>query len=289
MSAGHAQIEDCTHDFFTEHRLQQVMGPCARQGAESNTKHRAPFTRCRKCGLVLCFRCAGRDDDVAEERVQSHKVCAQSGAFAGHFVQHPKFPLVFYVLDRKQWSKGDKLAWLKQELAEIAIHAQIPADLATVAAKFVELFGHTIHDEWVQKTTVLELYALYTGSPRPPRECALPPDERVAFQRVWDDKKPSLCVQCGKLATFHTRSPVLHYCSARCQYASDTRGCKFCDAVLSEVHPWCTACQRGISPDDMLLFSPALQKKIGYAQRVWFSTRVPFPDYEPAWKKQRRS
>lgn len=319
VSQDAPRLGDCVHCFNTEQRLMgradrvlrgigaliaaKVEGPCMRQGTDPFYKHQGPFTRCTKieekdgkevdtgCGLVLCMLCARKSDEAAEEDEVALSLGSLAGALPdlpGEFFHLPGTALQFFVWDLHNWSDEDKLAWLKHELP-----ARV--DLPTFAAKFLDLFGDKLRGTGPQQRKALQLYKAFKDDPSLP-ECKtkLSGADRGDFERVWDPNAAAYCRTCGKKARIHKL--FASYCSQDCLQDGCVRVCKYCEAVLDNDHPFCSACKRGVPKfGPIRVQDPALarslqrqQDMMKMAQRDWASTLVPKSSLPSAAKKQRR-
>jgi hypothetical protein len=222
------QLEDCEHEFFQEGSpFQKVMGPCARGvpgGAPDSRTHVQPYTRCKKCKLVLCGRCAA-DSDEAQGHHQELQALLQEArrAPAPTYWQHPERPLPFYVIDQQKVADAEKLAWLTQELGA-------DADLPSFATTFCSLFEDKLRGDIPQKAKALALYAQYAAEESEARgwrkESDLPPTELEAFQKVWGPA-PRRCRECNKALPEDAPTKQL-FCDMACKSAGKTVACIAC-------------------------------------------------------------
>jgi len=265
--------------------LREPIGPCCHGPPD---KHRGPYTRCLTCRMICCFKCArtaGEQQEEREELQDALRECQEPPSDPSTvWKQHPCRPLPFYVIDLKNISEEEKVAWIRQELGDCA-------QLRDFAAKFLELFGVKIKGAMPQKSACLKLFIQYVPLDSPARswkkECDIPPDDLEMFQRVWDPKAPRRCRECAKALT----GPG-DYCCRKCEYAGRAIvDCAVCGATLDSYHPYCTDCRigspcipRGGQCDDQA-------QMLSMVQRMW-SGRYDLhddPAREQAWKKRRRS
>ena len=221
------QLADCEHEFFQEAPFQRVLGPCARGepgGAPGSRTHVQPYTRCKRCKLVLCGRCAADSDEEQRQNQELRAALHEARQVpAPTYWQHPERPPPFYVVDQHKVPYAEKLQWLKQELGA-------DADLPTFSAKFVELFGERLHGRTPQKRARLALYAKYARSDQPAmasKESDLPPADLEEFQKVWDPDAPGRCRECGKALAPDAPFGQL-FCGMACQAAGKTIACNNC-------------------------------------------------------------
>ena len=303
-------LGDCVHLF----QDNNAPGPCGR-----NRQHRKPFGRCESCRTMLCEGCM--EDQKTESKGQALLLRAVHEAQDGHDWKHAKkaecsfceeipayvcacgaqrcerhrAPKVdidaprckwnkrkdsanpfFYVVDVKCMRAEEKLEWIRQEVGD-------EADLVGFATAFLDIFGSKIHKTNDQKKAVFDLFAAYSGNPKasPMKESQLPPAERSSFQRVWDKNAPNLCEHCGKAL----RKGVKDFCSAQCRLAGRIVTCRFCGIEVKNFY--CPSCKRGVDVTGPMTDQRSL---ILRAQEVfWTDATASSSDYEPAWKKQRRS
>ena len=315
LRSGLPPLEDCRHEFWQE--VNKVRGPCARgapavtyapNGTVKSCAHYGPYTRCIKCNLVLCNKCAAADEDDAGDRRELEKAVRRARAQQPPpYWQHPARPLPFYVIDHAKWPDDEKLPWIKQEVGE-------GVDLPTFAQAFLDLFGGKLRGAVQQKTKVLQLYARY--APESPeaawkKESDLPPEDLECFQRVWNPDAPSRCWECGK-ALVGPMPFGRHYCNEACRAADKTHACSKCksaaNVVNTEGYYRCTACDKhpglgkrgkrkttetthaglaAVAAFDERLDRQREMSKM--ASRIWGMDCAPNPNHEPAWKRPRRS
>ena len=239
---------------------------------------------CTKCGVMPAFVCP-----CGAQRCGKCLQPPPPNPFAPVCVwqQHPVRPLPFYVIDQRNVSVEDKLAWMKHELPE---DTQLPE----FAEKFVELFGSKIKNAIPQKNACLEVFGLYSGSAWK-KQVDIPPKLRVQFRRVWDEKAPDICAECGK----DMFTPGM-YCGAACANAATKLVCRTCKAHLDAVHPYCGTCKKGVAPSTLKRkHEPTSEvdklmqrnrESLSIAQRMWFGNHEYENDstHAPAWKSRKR-
>ena len=272
---------------FDENRIlawlmQPCVGRCSRDGS-----HHWPFWRCTSCRLVLCRRCArctGKEQSEREELQELLGHCDKAPKSNCKWWQHPERPIPFFVIDQIKVPDEEKVAWLRQELGQAA-------PLPDFAAKYLELFGARKNGQANQKCAVMQLYALYAPDRQEAawkKECDIPPEHLVAFQRVWNPKAPRRCEECSK--ALPERAPITQrFCSDKCKDAGLERTCKLCEGAEEP----CRICQTLKAPDrassgtrlDMACDSTSLKR----FWEVAHSSCSAVPSHEPAWKKRRRS
>ena len=219
-------VEDCEHEFFQEQsRFHQVMGPCGAPNCRSPVR---PYTRCKKCKLALCDRCATDNDEAQRDRRALQTLVQEARqARAPTYWQHPERPLPFYVINQKKMPDAEKLAWLRQELGP-------GADLPRFATTFCSLFEDKLRGDIPQKAKVLALYALYVpiGSKACEwrKESDLPPEELEAFQKVWTSTAPRRCRECNKALPEDAPKQQL-FCDSVCQSAGRMISCITCNPL----------------------------------------------------------
>ena len=154
LRAAPPQLQDCDHEFFLEGPFRRVLRPCARGepgGAPGSRAHMQPRTRCQRCKLVLCGRCAA---DSGEEQRQNQELRAALHEArqvpAPTYWQHPERPLPFYVIDQIKVPDAEKLQWLKEELGA-------DADLPTFSAKSHQPSGRRWFREFPLPSSLLPL------------------------------------------------------------------------------------------------------------------------------------
>ena len=248
---------------------------------------------------------AGLQDQETTLALQGHEPAPF--APSARWQQHPTRPLPFYVVQQRKVSNKEKLVSLRQELGR-------DAELGDFARKFLELFGESVHTPCQQKALVLKIFAEYTPEDSPARgwkkESDVPPANLVEFQRVWNPDAPARCHECGKALAGKCPIPRTH-CSEACRLAGMRTACARCKRALDDpVHPCCPVCKLGSTPLPARPTLPARKRNpgepdtpgerldrrpaerramLGMAQRVWFSDQQKDPNWEPAWKRRRRS
>ena len=296
LGQAQPQLEDCLHEFFGEAPFQVVMGPCAR--GNDVRAHRGPYTRCKKCHLVLCGRCANGSDNDRDEWQLIQRLTERAQTNSPAYWQHPERPLPFYVMDQVKWKDEEKLLWLKQELGE-------DADIVEFAQAFRSLFGEKLQGDVPQKKKVLDLYRSFSPEGAAwKKESDLPPRERVEFQRVWDADAPDLCLECGKALAagekdyhpgcMHTGKAVvctLAGCSGKVQVKHGVFVCTVCGNGAKMAASIESSSQLVVSDGDPL---GARLKRWCKPLRDYHNCVMGFstaadPEHTPAWKKQRRS
>ena len=303
LQSNAPQLQDCQHEFFTEEKYVQECGPCARGTRETARAHHKPYTRCRKCRLVLCARCAGLDEDARQDERNMEKWATKARQNPQEFWQHPLRPKPFYVFDQAKLADADKLLWIRYEEGETL-------DLPSFARAFLKLFGDKLNDTVKQKSKVLQLYGEYNAEDGSSwkKECDLPPEELEQFQRVWDPDAPNRCRECGKALKGPAPYRDLdHYCNETCKNAKMKTTCKECKSAANmenvDGYRYCKICYKRRPPKPIPAAlkqnerdESSLDKKMRsnreslcLVQEVLYTDRAADPQHEPAWKRRRRS
>jgi hypothetical protein len=301
LQSGMLQLEDCQHEFFTELEFHQF-GPCSRGTPETVHTHRMPYTRCTKCRLVLCNRCAGLEQDAQREERNVRKWATKASQNPPCFWQHPQSPKPFFVFDHTKLADSEKLLWIRHEVGE-------EVDLPSFARAFLTHFGDKLHGAVPQKSKVLQLYMQYNENAGISWLCErdMPPQDRELFQKVWTASAPNLCWECGKALTESAELAHGHYCNMACQEARFLVKCVRCESTLqadARGYYHCGCAQAPLAErlqpphlggqftrlDQMLRHSATALK---FVEEMFFTgaatSRIPNPDHEPAWKRPRRS
>lgn len=300
-------IQDCQHTFevvgdprtaaaHAGPRRGYVPDQCANGKPTYGEKpsHTGPWLRCGACNMALCLKCARaleeeqeerKDLDKAVQEVRSFKPAPELDEFRtlSVWLQHPERPLPFFVINPKNLSEEERLAWVKQELGKAEV------DLEDFARKFVSIFGVAPNRQTYQKALCIRLFAQYQAEPVGWKlECDLPPCELERFQRVWNPKAPGRCLECSTKLEVGTKGD---YCDEACRNARMIIGaCVECgckEMVPSKAPGWerCAHCSVVVT---MVL---PVKRRGESLNEVTFrsggSTRD--PTQEPAWKSRRRS
>jgi len=222
-------------------------------------------------------------EDLAVPEPAGHPSCV--------WRQHPTAPLPFFVRDYTKWPEEEKLAWLRQELGG-------SADLSDFARRWLELFADTNKGTVPQKTACLKLFGEYSGSVRR-KEADLPPAELTVFQRVWDPSAPERCSECSKAAPptgrFSLRRGGRPFCSEACAHAGRHLACRGCGGSVDAVHPRCSSCKWGLSPEGPAkgrVIQDLVERNelaLGSFLRIVRSVSQTNPAHEEAGKRRRRA
>ena len=225
-------LTDCQHEFFHESPYHIISGPCARGargGRPEAPTHTAPYTRCAKCKLVLCARCA-RDEEADQNHRGALRAALQeckqkhSSPFDPicEYICHCESPRPFFVIDQQKVPNDEKVRWIEQELGS-------GADLVTFSTKFLDLFGEKLRGHTPQKRACLELFAMYNGASTAKKESDLAPEDAEAFQKVWNPQAPRRCRECNKPLPA-TALANQFFCDAACEAADKKTVCRKCGA-----------------------------------------------------------
>ena len=180
----------------------------------------------------------------------------------------------FWATHQQTVPEEDKLAWITQEIGK-------DTSLREFGCKFVELFGDKIRDVCTQKKGVLKLYQKYAEEGAAwHKQCDLPPENEVEFDRIWNADAPLKCLECGKV------SGTQPYCSTECENAGYKIKCMLCKDECSCARPLLRPREDAAPLEKML-------SKMLITGEQWttslFRTREADATHEPAWKKRKRS
>ena len=357
VNTGMPALIDCNHKFFSENAFQKVAGPCGANN--SHTGRFTKCTECGTMRCYTCAHQAGavQEDGLAllrayhdcrgehEWEEDKKAVCTLCSASCLDLVKvmkcrcgmqmcggcieappqqaalrhiwswrgNPTQPMPFHVVDHEKLPDDEKLAWMQQELGS-------GADLATFAAKFLELFGEKLKGAVPQKAACLKLFATYNAAESGrqhschgagwKKEGDLPPTELEAFQQVWDPKAPARCRECNSSLPADTPFTA-PYCSDKCREAGKRLSCwqmvsgARCTGKV-EIRNGCrvcTTCKNGKDTEDMVKtgnqkrevetsLDRSLKRQADQLRMVsnlWKFGQQPDPDHEPAWGKRRRT
>ena len=288
-----AAIQDCRHDF------QPAPWGAAERCANGlpvygeKPRHTAPYWRCEHCGMDLCLACARaleeqqeerRDFDEAVKEVQKHST-TRDVDITFVWQSHPERPLPFFVLNPKNLSPDERLAWVTQELHE-SKRSYGEVDLEEFAQTFVGIFGRVPRGEAYQKKICLETFARYQSAPAGWKvERDLPPSELERFQRVWDPQAPRRCLECGT----KLEPGSVDYCGAACRPKQILGACAECgcEEMVTKKgsgFKYCTDC--GTIRE---LFLPVKKNGETRLMRGTVGSWVEDETRQPAWKLRRRS
>jgi len=292
----HEELQQAYHECREEHEWQVASSKIAactlcgisRQDCECKVRGNeectcgAKIMEC-KCGEQMCVTC-----------IEASRPAPPS------WRQHPMDPLPFYVIDQERVNETEKLAWMKQELGS-------DADLATFAAKFLELFGEKLKGEVPQKAACLKLFGAYSTASWK-KESDLPPAELEAFQQVWG-KAPARCRECNSSLPADTPF-TMPYCSDTCREAGKRLscwhsvcvdgprcggkveirdGCRVCTVCGNgaDIAKSVAACRKTETSLDRSLKRSAEGLRI-FSNMFGFTAEVD-PDHGPAYTKRRRT
>ena len=195
-------LPDCFHKFpayemtISERILQNAAGHCS-----NDFLHTGPFHACLTCKKSLCHSCCVKAR-LEEESIQ--ELCDLRTWLSNEapeiqyphtkFVQHPRNPLPFFVLDSTKIHDDEKVEWIRQEIGD-------HADLVDFARYFRVLFDESIKNEYHQKTKCYELFCRYSNEARKPKRIKLaniPIEDKGPFERLWDPSASNFCKKCGQ-------------------------------------------------------------------------------------------
>ena len=197
-------------------------------------------------------------------------------------------PAPFFIIDEKRMRKEDKLSWMQHELGH-------DADLEAFSSAFMGFFKDEYSTKGQQKSKCIELFSEYAPEIAKDwkMECQLPPEYLEQFKRAWEPEVGTLCRDCTKPVSV---SGSL-FCSQICANKGKKIVCRTCGKggikgldglrMCPKCHPKSDIPQSGESLlDKSVKRGDALLKRI-YSDTGFKQTRD--PDYEPAWKRRKRS
>jgi hypothetical protein len=210
---------------------------------------------------------------------------------------HGNKPAPFFVTDEKKMEIGDYSLWMRHELGT-------GADLETFASTFLEFFGDKIRGNVQQKKKCIELFSEYAPEIAKDwkMECQLPPVYLEQFKRAWQPEVGTLCRDCTKPMT---ESGSL-FCSQVCANRGKKIICRTCGKTGIEGLDGLRMCLKCRPPkldtpqfDDSLLdqsvkrvLAESIKRGEALLKRIYSDTgfkQTRDTDYEPTWKKRKRS
>jgi hypothetical protein len=202
------------------------------------------------------------------------------------FWLHGEKPAPFFIIEEKRMRKEDKLLWMQHELGH-------DANLETFSSTFMKFFKEEYSTMPQQKTKCIQLFSEYAPEIAKDwkMECQLPPEYLEQFKRAWQPEVGTLCRDCTKPVT---ESGSL-FCSQICANKGKKIICHTCGKTGIEgldglrmclkCHPKLDTPQSGFLAESIKR-GEALLKRI-YSDTGFKQTRD--TDYEPTWKKRKRS
>ena len=204
------------------------------------------------------------------------------------FWRHGNKPAPFFVTDETKMEIGDHSLWMRHELGT-------GADLETFASTFLEFFGDKIRGNVQQKKKCIELFSEYAPEIAKgwTMECQLSPEYLEQFKRAWEPEVGTLCRDCTKPVSV---SGSL-FCSQICANKGKKIVCRTCGKggikgldglrMCPKCHPKSDIAQNGESLlDKSIKRGDTLLKRI-HSDMGFKETRD--PDYQPSWKRRKRS
>jgi hypothetical protein len=200
---------------------------------------------------------------------------------------HGNKPAPFFVTDEKKMEIGDYSLWMRHELGT-------GADLETFASTFLEFFGDKIRGNVQQKKKCIELFSEYAPEIAKDwkMECQLPPEYLEQFKRAWEPEVGTLCRDCTKPVS---ESGSL-FCSQECANKGKKIICRTCGKTGIEGLDGLRMCLKCRPPKldtpQSGFLAESIKRGEALLKRIYSDTgfkQTQDTDYEPTWKKRKRS